>query len=225
MEVEIVTNRTTTSAAHTPMSIEPPSSNPPASQQSIFEPESLFEPLPMSTEPSLKDSPLPLPVAMSVSPQVEPAAQTDATEMKSDDEESCKSSVAKDVNNVFIDQPEKSEPLINRGEKPRQGIRVLLPKGESELDTEEEDLGSSSVETLHRSSLGGVQEQEDSLFKSPLRPALPSPVRTTNTTLADPPLVGSHPPAPANPLLGSGHSLGNLSPASLPSPGYTPRSG
>ena len=79
----------------------------------------------------------------------------------------------------------------------RQGIKVLLPKGESDLDTEEEDRVSSSVETLHRSSLGGCPEQEDSLVKSPLRPALPYPARTTSATLSDSPVVGSNLPAPA----------------------------
>ena len=79
----------------------------------------------------------------------------------------------------------------------RQGINVLLPKGESDLDTEEEDQVSSSVETLHRCSLGGCPEQEDSLVKSPLRPALPYPARTTSATLSDSPVVGSNLPAPA----------------------------
>ena len=100
---------------------------------------------------------------------------------------------------------------IKRGEKSRQGIRLLLSLGEKE------DHGSSSVKT--------VQEQEDSLFESPLRPTLPSPLRTTNAAiLSGQPVMGSLLPAPADPLLCSGQSLGNLSPASLPSPGYTPRS-
>ena len=43
IEVEIVT-RTADSAAETAMSIEPPCSSPPASQQSIFEQESIVEP-------------------------------------------------------------------------------------------------------------------------------------------------------------------------------------
>ena len=58
MEEEIVT-----SAAETAMSIEPPCSRPPASQQSIFEQESIVE------------------------PQAESAALTDATVTKSDNEE------------------------------------------------------------------------------------------------------------------------------------------
>ena len=192
MEVEIVT-RTATSAAESPMSVELPCSDPPASHQSIFEPESesSFEPLPMSTEPSSKDAPLPLPVAMSVSP----AGQTDATDMKSDEEEGLKGFVAKD-------ELQKSR----IGEKPRQGIRVLLPKGESKLGTEEVGLGPNAVESLHR------QDPEDVLFKSPMRPAIPSPARTSTSTN----LVPSSESATG--------SLGNLSPASLPSPGYTPRS-
>ena len=192
MEVEIVT-RTATSAAESPMSVELPCSDPPASHQSIFEPESesSFEPLPMSTEPSSKDAPLPLPVAMSVSP----AGQTDATDMKSDEEEGLKGFVAKD-------ELQKSR----IGEKPRQGIRVLLPKGESKLGTEEVGLGPNAVESLHR------QDPEDVLFKSPMRPAIPSPARTSTSTNFVPSLESAT------------GSLGNLSPASLPSPGYTPRS-
>ena len=122
---------------------------------------------------------------------------------------------------------EEGEELNKRGERPRQGIRVLLPKGDSELDTEEEVYGSSPVDTLHCSSLGGGQEQEDTPVKSPLRPAIPCPARNTDGTLSDSPLMGSQLPAPANPLLGNGRgqSLGNLSPASLPSTGYKPRSG
>ena len=192
MEVEIVT-RNATSAAESPMSVELPCSDPPASHQSIFEPESesSFEPLPMSTEPSSKDAPLPLPVAMSVSP----AGQTDATDMKSDEEEGLKGFVAKD-------ELQKSR----IGEKPRQGIRVLLPKGESKLGTEGVGLGPNAVESLHR------QDPEDVLFKSPMRPAIPSPARTSTSTNLVPSLESAT------------GSLGNLSPASLPSPGYTPRS-
>ena len=104
---------------------------------------------------------------------------------------------------------------------------MLLPKGDSELDTEEEVYGSSPMDTLHCSSLGGGQEQEDTPVKSTLRPAIPCPARNTDGTLSDSPLMGSQLPAPANPLLGNGRgqSLGNLSQASLPSTGYKPRSG
>ena len=215
MEVEIVT-RTATSAAETAMSIEPPCTDPSAWQQSIFEPESIVEPLPMSTEP--KDAALPIPVAMSVSPRVE-----SATDMKSDTEEGSQSLAANNVNKVCLDEPQKSVNVSRKGEKSRQGIRVLLPKGESEqLDPEEEDLGSTAVETLHCNK--GGQDEEDALFKSPIGPAIPSPARTATGTPSAPldsPL-GSQLTAPANPLLGSGQSLGNLSPASLPSPGYTP---
>ena len=192
MEVEIVT-RTATSASESSMSIDLPCSDPPASKQSIF------EPLPMSLEPSSKDTPLNLPVAMSVSPQVESTDHTDAIDMQSDEEE-----VSKDVEKVFLDEPQKNR----TGEKPRQGLRVLFPKGEKELDSGEDDLGSTVVE----SNKGGQDQQEDAIFKSPMRPAIPSsPARTaTNFAALE---------SPSGP-----HSLGNLSPASLPSPGYTPRS-
>ena len=114
MEVEIVT-RNAASAAESSMSIDLPCSDPPASKQSIF------EPLPMSLEPSSKDTPLNLPVAMSVSPRVESTDQNDAIDMQSDEEE-----VSKDVEKVSLDEPQKSR----TGEKPRQGLRVLFPKGE-----------------------------------------------------------------------------------------------
>jgi len=202
MEVEIVTRSATSSS----MSIGLPCNDPPASQQSIFEPESesSFEPQPMSTEPSSKDTPLPLPVAMSVSPQLEPAGQTDAPDMKSDEEEGLQDFVVKDVDKVLPDELQKS----TRGEKSRQGIRVLLPKGENELDTEEDGLESTEVESLNCKK--GVQEEEEALFKSPMRPSISSPARTVATF------------APPESPTGS-QSLGNLSPASLPSPGYTPR--
>ena len=206
MEVEIVT-RSATSGAESSMSIGLPCKDPPSSQQSIFEPESesSFEPQPMSTEPSSKDTPLPLPVAMSVSPQLEPAGQTDAPDMKSDEEEGLEDFVVKDVDKVLPDELQKS----TRGEKSRQGIRVLLPKGENELDTEEDGLESTEVESLNCKK--GVQEEEEALFKSPMRPSMSSPART----------VASFAP-PESPT--GSQSLGNLSPASLPSPGYTPRS-
>ena len=79
----------------------------------------------------------------------------------------------------------------------------------------------------HRSILGGP-EQEDYLFKSPLRSAPPSPARIANANHSAAPsdssVVESHLPAPAKPLPGSGHSLGHLSLASIPLPDYTPRS-
>ena len=205
MEVEDVAMTGSTSAEMA-MSIEPSTDEPPATQ-SIVDPvvASIFEPLPMSTEPSLKNTYLSLPAAMSVSPQVESRVQT--AEMRSDDEESLK-----DGNKSCFGENEK---LIRRGETPRQGIRVLLPKGGSEP---EGDVSTTKVENSRLKK--GSQEQEDALFKSPMRPALSSPARTVGATLTSPPDV----PAPASPLSTSGQPLGNLSPASLPSPGHFSRS-
>ena len=99
---------------------------------------------------------------------------------------------------------------------------MLLPKETSEFDTEDEHLeppGNSNF-TVGK----GVKEQNDASFKSPLRPVPPSPARTIDAT---PPLVVGSPgvsqsSAPA--VTSSPKHLGNLSPASLPSPGYVPRS-
>ena len=209
MEVEDV-NRSVSSPAEIEIDKPPPCADPPPAQ-------SIFDPLPMSTDPA--QSP---PNPMSVTPQAKSSSRASLPEVDHAGEYLDTDGDQKMSYDNRTKNNRESNKKSQRGERSRQGIRVLLPKETSEFDTEDEHLeppGNSNF-TVGK----GVKEQNDASFKSPLRPVPPSPARTIDAT---PPLVvgspgvsqSSVPAVPSSPK-----HLGNLSPASLPSPGYVPRS-
>ena len=93
---------------------------------------------------------------------------------------------------------------------------IIAVEGVEVLEVVAKEGGGDGEEVPEAVSVEGEEKEVKDL-----RPTLPPPPWATNAS----PVMGSLLPAPADPLLGSGQSLGNLSPASLPSPGYIPRFG